>query len=347
MTTSPGRETETTQRALAEAIRGLAIRCANEGWPMQAETLLHEAEALSAGLFFPGTMLKDRSNPDTSPKATFEIENFGRFQIRRKGKVLAPCHSARALWVWRYLLSTPHRMAHKGELATRLWPNATGERAYHSLHVAVAALRLYLDDGGERSIRFGNDCYMLRDDLSLNQDSECFQSLVEQGKQLARDGQLQRAEEALTAGLALYTGDYDLSGLDFAWAIVEQQKYVAAYLDALDSAGTIAFEQERYGQAIARFRQVLARDPYREDILAKLMTAFHRLGRRSDAAREYARCAFLLARDLSVEPSSELKHVYRALLGIDPSANIERFLQHESGGARRLQVRIVTLEDED
>ena len=346
MATSPSRETEATQRALAEAMRGLAVRCANEGWPSQAETLLHEAAALSAASF-PGTMVAERSGAESGSFATFEVENFGRFQIRRRGEVLAPCHSARALWVWRYLLSTPHRMAHKGELATRLWPNATGERAYHSLHVAVAALRLYLDDGGESAIRFGNDCYMLRDDLSINQDSDCFQSLVDQGKQLARDGRLQCAEAALTASLALYTGDYDLSGLDFAWAIVEQQKYAATYLDALESAGSIAFEQERYGQSIARFRQILTRDPYREDILAKLMIAFHRLGRRSDAAREYARCAFLLARDLGVEPSSELKRVYRALLGVDPPANIERLLQRETGGARRMPIRIVTLEDED
>ena len=346
MATSPGRETEATQRALAEAMRGLAKRCANEGWPIQAEALLQEAASLSAASF-PGMAPARGHVPDAPSSATFHVENFGRFQIRRHGEVLAPCHSARALWVCRFLLSTPHRMAHKGELATRLWPNATGERAYHSLHVAVAALRLYLDDGGESSIRFGNDCYMLRDDLSINQDSDCFQTLVDQGQQLARDGQLQRAEEALAASLALYTGDYDLSGLDFAWAFVEQQKYVATYLDALDSSGSIAFEQERYGQAIARFRQILDRDPYREDILAKLMIAFHRLGRRSDAAREYARCAFLLARDLSVEPSGELKRVYRSLLGVDPPASIERFLQQEPEPALRTPIRIVTLEDED
>ena len=347
MATSSGRETEATQQALAKAMRGLALRCANEGWPIQAEVLLHEAAALS-GDSFPDRSLAGGYEPGAPFLATFEGENFGRFQVRRRGEGLAPCHSARALWVWRYLLSTPHRMATKGELATRLWPNATGERAYHSLHVAVAALRLYLDDGGESPIRFGNDCYMLRDDLSINQDSDCFQSLVDQGKQLARDGQLQRAEEALAASLALYTGDYDLSGLDFAWAFVEQQKYVATYLDALDSSGSIAFEQERYGQAIARFRRLLNRDPYREDILAKLMIAFHRLGRRSDAAREYARCAFLLARDLSVEPSGELKRVYRALLGVDPPANVERFLQQAPGSiAPRLPVRIMTLEDED
>lgn len=345
MATLPDRETRTAQRCLAEAMRGLAIRCANEGWPMQAEALMHEAALLSAA---PSADMRpvERGGADL-PDVTFEISNFGRFQIRRHGEILAPCHSARALWVWRYLLSTPHRMAHKGDLATRLWPNATGERAYHSLHVAVAALRLYLDDGGVSLIHFSNDCYMLRGDLAISQDSDRFQSLVEQGKQLARDGQVQRAEEALSASLALYTGDYDLSGLDFAWAIVEQQKYVATYLDALDCSGTIAFEQEHYGLAIARFRQILARDPYREDILAKLMIAFHRLGRRGDAAREYARCAFLLARDLSVEPSSELKRVYRALLGVDPPTNIERFLQQEPGDTRRTSIRIVTLEDED
>jgi DNA-binding SARP family transcriptional activator len=100
--------------------------------------------------------------------------------------------------------------------------------------------------------------------------------------------------------------------------MVEQRKHAATYLEALDESGSIAFDQERFGQAIYRFRRLLLRDPYCEDILAKLMIAFSRLGRRGDAAREYARCAYLLSQELGVEPSNELKGVYRSLLGVDP-----------------------------
>ena len=302
---------------LATAIRELASRCAEEGWQAQARALLHEAQVLAHDQVFDNN-LEDGARCDDECAMTLTVTNLGRFQIVRNGVPLKTCHSARAIWVLRYLLSAPHRMAHKGELATQLWPNSPEERAYHSLHVAIGALRDFLDDAPASLVVFANDCYLFRDDLAVDQDSDRFQSLVLQGRQLALDGQISEAEVVLESAIALYSGDYDVAGLDFEWAMVEQRKFAATFLEALDESGSIAFGQERFGHAIHRFRRLLLRDPYREDVLAKLMIAFSRLGRRCDAAREYARCAFLLSQELGVEPSQELKGVYRSLLGVEP-----------------------------
>ena len=302
---------------LATEIRELASRCAREGWQEQAQVLFREAQVLTHEPVTENNT-KDRRHGSDACAVTLKVTNLGRFQIVRNDRTLTSCHSARAIWALRYLLSAPHRMAHKGELATQLWPNSPGERAYHSLHVAIGALRDFLDEGPSSLVVFANDCYLLRDDLIIEQDSDCFQSLVFQGRQLALDGQAVQAEAVLDTAIALYSGDYDVAGLDFEWAMVEQRKFAATFLEALDESGSIAFSQERFGQAIYRFRRLLLRDPYREDVLAKLMIAFSRLGRRGDAAREYARCAFLLSQELGVEPSNELKGVYRSLLGVDP-----------------------------
>jgi DNA-binding SARP family transcriptional activator len=302
---------------LASAIRDLASRCAQEGWQEQAQVLFHEAQVLTHPPVTDNNV-RDRIDGSGASAATLTVTNLGRFQINRNELPLSSCHSARAIWVLRYLLGSPHLMAHKGELATQLWPNAPGERAYHSLHVAISALRDFLDDTSSSVIMFSNDCYMFRDDVIVKQDSDRFQSLVFEGRQLARDGQTGPAEAVLDTAISLYAGDFDVAGLDFEWAMVEQRKHAATYLEALDESGSIAFDQERFGQAIYRFRRLLLRDPYREDILAKLMIAFSRLGRRGDAAREYARCAYLLSQELGVEPSNELKGVYRSLLGVDP-----------------------------
>jgi len=302
---------------LASAIRDLASRCAQEGLQEQAQVLFHEAQVL---MHPPVTdnNVRDRTDGGCASSVTFTVTNLGRFQIDRNERSLTSCHSARAIWVLRYLLGSPHLMAHKGELANQLWPNAPGERAYHSLHVAIGALRDFLDDSPYSVVVFANDCYMFRDDLIVEQDSERFQSLVFEGRQLALDGQTGPAEAVLDAAISLYTGDFDVAGLDFEWAMVEQRKHAATFLEALDESGSIAFDQDRFGHAIYRFRRLLLRDPYREDVLVKLMIAFSRLGRRGDAAREYARCAYLLSQELGVEPSNELKGVYRSLLGVDP-----------------------------
>ena len=302
---------------LAGAIRDLASRCAQEGWQEQAQVLLREAQVLTHAPVIDNNV-RDRTDGGSASAVTITVTNLGRFQVDRNELPLTSCHSARAIWVLRYLLGSPHLMAHKGELATQLWPNAPGERAYHSLHVAIGALRDFLDDTSSSVVIFANDCYMFRDDLIVKQDSDRFQSLVFEGRQLALDGQTGPAEAVLDAAISLYTGDFDVAGLDFEWAMVEQRKHAATFLEALDESGSIAFDQERFGQAIYRFRRLLLRDPYREDVLAKLMIAFSRLGRRGDAAREYARCALLLSQELGIEPSQELKGVYRSLLGVDP-----------------------------
>ena len=316
MAISPPR-TSRSSIDLATAIRDLAFRCAEEGAPAQARALFHEAQVLTHD-HVSDNNVKDVPRCDVMSAMTLRVTNLGRFQIVRNGVPLKTCHSARAIWVLRYLLSAPHHMAHKGELATQIWPNSPEERAYHSLHVAVGALRDFLDDTPASLVVFANDCYLFRDDLLVEQDSNRFQSLVSQGRQLALDGQASQAEAVLESAIALYSGDYDVAGLDFEWAMVEQRKFAATFLEALDESGSIAFGQERFGHAIYRFRRLLLRDPYREDVLAKLMIAFSRLGRRGDAAREYARCAMLLSQELGVEPSQELKGVYHSLLGVDP-----------------------------
>jgi DNA-binding SARP family transcriptional activator len=343
----PDRDPDWTAPApLAHAIRQLAFRCAEEGWHAQARTLLNEAQ-LVASRSASTIRQYDLSECESERSSlSLEVSQFGRFQIARNGALLGPYHSKRAIWVLRYLLSTQRRVAHKGEIATLLWPNSPSERAYHSLHVAVGALRTYLDLGCEQVILFANDCYLLNDAVSIRDDSALFQSLVDHGDTLLKSGDSAQAELAYDAAIALYVGDYDVVGLDFEWAMVEQRRHAAAVLHALDRDGSIAFEAGRYGKAVAHFRRLLQRDPYREDVLARLMVAYSQLGRRGDAAREYARCTSLLMTELGVEPSPELKAVYRNLLGNDPGPRPVDGSNHSPKHSRASDVHILTLVDD-
>src|SRR3954453_15507587 len=135
---------------LALAMRQLAFRCAEEGWHAQARTLLNEAQQVASRC---SSKIRQYDLTECESQRcpySIEVTQFGRFQIARNGALLGPYQSKRAIWVLRYLLSMIRRVAHKGEIATLLWPNSPSERAYHSLHVAVAALRMYLDLGDEQ-----------------------------------------------------------------------------------------------------------------------------------------------------------------------------------------------------
>jgi DNA-binding SARP family transcriptional activator len=319
----------TAPKPLANALRELAFRCAEEGWHAQARTLLNEAQFVANKST---TSNGHHDAPRVGPgrcSLKYDVTQFGRFQITRNGALLGPYNSKRAIWVLRYLLTTDRHIAHKGEIATRLWPNSPTDRAYHSLHVAVGALRTYLDQGMEHVILYANDRYMINDEISVRDDSVLFQTLIENGDAFLLAEDPVKAELAFDTAISLYTGDYDVVGLDFEWAMEEQRRHSAAMLHALDRSGSIAFKGGRFEKAASRFRRLLHCDPYREDVLAHLMVAYSRLGRRGDAVREFARCVQLLKCELGVEPSAELMAVYRNLFGNEPRP-LPPFGSHQS-----------------
>lgn len=319
-----------TRTMLAQDLHELALRCAEAGLAGHAERLLAEARGLSAELDTTGSA-GSHDGPHLSPVLVslresasgpvIGVTSLGQFAITRGGTPLEPCRSRRAIWLLRYLLAAPANAAHKGALASDLWPDAPGDRAQHSLHVAVAALREYLDPVGAResSIRFANDCYLLSPAVVMHDDCAAFQALVALGDRSWQGGETGLARRAFNAALALYRGDYDLAELEFDWAIEEQRRHAAAYLHALWRAGAAAHATGDYEAATACYRRLLTRDPYREDVVAELMTAYATLGRRGDVARAYGRCAHYLEGDLGVEPARELKSLYRRLVGADPT----------------------------
>jgi DNA-binding SARP family transcriptional activator len=62
-------------------------------------------------------------------------------------------------------------------------------------------------------------------------------------------------------------------------------------------------------------RQLIELAPYRESGHRILMEALERRGNVAEALLAYERLRLLLHDELGVEPSSEVQHVYRRLLG--------------------------------
>jgi DNA-binding SARP family transcriptional activator len=298
---------------LAPSLHELAGRYAEDSWNSRARQLLDQAQRVAADLVCAGS-------GGAEPDHVYRISQFGRFQISRNGASIEPCHSKRAICVLRYLLSTERLTAPKWEITSLIWPNSPGERAYHSLHVAIGALRSYLDFGPQPAIVYADDRYTLNDAIQFVDDTSRFTFLIERGDASLQAGNFEQAAALFDMAIALYIGDYDLAGLDYEWAVAEQRRHADALIHALHRAGSIAFTTKRFEHAATLFHRLLRRDPYREDVLALLMVAFGQLGRRGDAARAYARSAQLLMADLGVTPSTEVRDVYRDLFGRDPAA---------------------------
>jgi DNA-binding SARP family transcriptional activator len=96
--------------------------------------------------------------------------------------------------------------------------------------------------------------------------------------------------------------------------VAERERLLARYLLALERLGGIWMARQQYASAADCYQRLLERDIYREDTHCHLIRCYAWLGRRSDALRQYQRCASVLATDLGLEPMEETQKLYRDLL---------------------------------
>jgi DNA-binding SARP family transcriptional activator len=71
--------------------------------------------------------------------------------------------------------------------------------------------------------------------------------------------------------------------------------------------------QALFEPALECYDRLLTRDDYREDAHSQLMRCCAWLGRRSEALRQYERCAAVLDSELGVEPLPMTRALYQTL----------------------------------
>lgn len=291
-------------------------------WPDAREALIEICQALAHGPAAPAAPLAPpaRTGPVSPPARAdkplppLQVANLGRFQVGRADKPLPACKARKAIAILRYLLAQRQHAARKEELMEVLWPDAHPHESAHSLHVAVSALRRYLDPQDGSYVLFEAGTYLINPEAHVEDDCSAFTQLCDEAEQRRRAGDLPAAQRAYSRAVACYQGDYYVDDRDVAWAIAERERLLARFLSALECMGRICLAQEQFEPAIDHYQRLLDRDGYREDIHCQLMLCYQRLGRRREALQQYERCAAILANDLGLEPMPEIQALYHSIL---------------------------------
>lgn len=242
-----------------------------------------------------------------------KIVNLGEFQVIRDGIRLPNCKARKPIAILRYLLTRRRWAALKEELMDLFWPNASPPNAAHSLHVAISALRHYLDPGSESYVLFEAGHYQINPEAVLEDDCSVFKRLIDDAASCQRQGDPQLAQQLYIKALAYYQDDYYQDDYDLDWAIAERERLLARYLSALEYVGNSLMGQQHFEPAIVYYKQLLERDVYREDIHCQLMRCYWELGRRSEALRQYTYCAHVLERDLGLELAQDTTILFRKI----------------------------------
>ncbi|MGH2655199.1 MAG: protein kinase domain-containing protein [Actinomycetota bacterium] len=195
-------------------------------------------------------------------------------------------------------------------LIDAVWGEDPPPAARNTLQGYVSRLRGAL--GAER-LEGRPPGYVLRADPT-EVDAARFESILRDAR---TSGDPERAAELLGEGLGLWRGPAlaDLAGepsLQGEAARLEELK-----LQAQEERHAAELELGRHGALVAELEPLVAANPLRERLWAHLMLALYRSGRQGDALTAFQRAREILADELGIDPSQELRRLHERILRQD------------------------------
>jgi DNA-binding SARP family transcriptional activator len=232
---------------------------------------------------------------------------LGGFHARFKTGVAVnvPTHQYRALLA--FLALPPGRAHPRDKLVALLWDDLPRAQGRTRLRQAILAIRRSLGRAADAALAIEGDTIALRDE-AVAVDAVDFQRLAR-----ATDG------AALERAAALYSGDL-LAGLPVReasfeeWLGVERRRLAELAIQTLTRLLAVRRGAGKLEAAVEVAQRLLALDPLQEPAHRALIELYQRLGRRSDALRQYQTCLDVLARELGAEPGPDIRRPYLRVL---------------------------------
>jgi DNA-binding SARP family transcriptional activator len=251
-----------------------------------------------------------RSDPHWISGPRLRVSAFGRMHVDSpEGPLGGKWLQQRPGHVLKYLVCERNRVVHAEEIAEALWPGA-GPAALNNVRHFIHSLRDKLEpDRPKRApssfIVAVQGGYAV-DRRRVQIDADDFEESAKKGIDAARRGATAEAEGALSHALELYRGDF-LSDEPYAeWAYAERDRLRGLTTQCLRLLATILAKRDDIDGAAAVLEQLAELEPYDAEVHRQLLTAWLRLGRRTEAARRYTSFRMRMLREFGEEPDFEL-----------------------------------------
>jgi TolB-like protein/Tfp pilus assembly protein PilF len=233
---------------------------------------------------------------------TLQLQVLGPFDARWSDGESAELRNKKARALLAYL-AVEHGRSHARErLAGMLWGETGDERARHNLRQSLSAIR-----------RSCGPLIVSRDDLLELDQTRCRTDVVD-FERLAR---AEKPDELLQC-VDLYRGDL-LEDLDprepvyDEWLNLARGRLRRIACQVVDRLANSLDAEDRHEEAIQALQRRLAMDPCCEAAHRQLMELFARVGRRTDALRQYRSCVETLEHQLGAEPDAETQKLHASL----------------------------------
>lgn len=196
------------------------------------------------------------------------------------------------------------------ELIDALWGEDPPVSAAKTLQKYVSALRRRLPAGAIATVGAG---YQLNADVD-SVDVFVFEHRVAAGQRALAAGDAEASVGWLRQALGLWRGDPLRELADQPWGTAETARLMEGRRNCQELLGEARLAAGEARSLIGDLEAAAAAEPLRERRWAQLMLALYRCGRQAEALRAYQRLRSLLADQLGIEPSTELRALEEAIL---------------------------------
>ena len=199
-------------------------------------------------------------------------------------------------------------------LIDALWGERPPRSARNTLQVYVSRMRKVLGRGLIETSAAG---YRLAPTFGAL-DALRFEELFASGREQLSGGDAAVAADTLAGALGLWRGP--------AFADLRYEPFAQAEAGRLDELRVACVEERieaelqlgRHAGLVGELEALVVEQPLRERLRGQLILALYRSGRQAEALAQYQAARQMLADELGLEPSRELRDLERMVLGHDP-----------------------------
>jgi len=259
-----------------------------------------------------------------------KIYTLGRFGLVKDNQ---PLHftgkiQKKPLEMLKALIALGGRDVREEQLSDLLWPEADGDSAHSAFRMTLSRLRKLI--GFEDAIKF-QDGGLAIDPRCCWVDAWVFERLCGQiddgfkGLTKMKHKDIVEAEKRANVkdimrltdkAIGIYKGHFLPADAEYSWAISCHERLRSKFLRLVIRSGEYLKHVEQWEKAVEHYQRALEVDNLAEEFYRHLMVCYKLLGRQAEAEKLYSRCRKTLSTVLGIEPSSEMRALYRSVIPV-------------------------------
>lgn len=246
---------------------------------------------------------------------TLVVKMLGEFSLSIGEKSIKDSDNrSRKVWLLlSYIICARSRVVTQEELVNLIWSDSErSSNPVNALKTMTHRMRAMVDalgdDKGKALILSREGGYMWNSSYPAVFDTDEFEDFCRRAE--AADEPEVKISFFMKA-VDCYKGPFlPLFGSE-AWAVPYGAYLHGLYISAVNSAAQLLMDERRFPECVELCRRAIAIEPYTEEIYAFLMTALLAQGENGEAVEVYRQMSELIFDNFAVEPSEELKALYR------------------------------------